>query len=342
MRIAGVSHMTLWNSALSSTSRIQADLTRLNQEVVTGRMADAGLELGAGAAEVARLHIDLAAFDNAQASNTLAAARLVQTDNALAQLAEDGQGFLEQLVSGRAGATDLVAIAESAMAGFVTVMNRSDGDNYLFGGINSDVAPMAAFDAGPQAAIEAAFATRFGMTPDDPAVATIAAADMTDFLDNEFAALFDDPAWGATWSSADDKALRTHISPTEVIDTSVSANEQATRKLAMVYSMVAALGTDGLSEETRGALLDKAITVVSEATAGVTALRTEVGVAQNRIEDASDRLDIQKDILTRRVDDLEGVDTAETKVKIDLLTTQMEMSYALTSRLLGLSLVNYA
>ena len=36
-----------------------------------------------------------------------------------------------------------------------------------------------------------------------------------------------------------------------------------------------------------------------------------------------------------------GVDPAEAKVKIDTLTTQLEMSYSLTAKLLQLSIINY-
>ena len=61
-------------------------------------------------------------------------------------------------------------------------------------------------------AVAAAFQARFGFAQGDPAASSISAADMQDFLDNDFAALFDDPAWSTNWSTASDEPLSTRIS----------------------------------------------------------------------------------------------------------------------------------
>jgi flagellar hook-associated protein 3 FlgL len=53
-------------------------------------------------------------------------------------------------------------------------------------------------------------------------------------------------------------------------------------------------------------------------------------------------LTVQGDILETRIGALEGVDPMEAKVRIDTLTTQIEMSYALTVRFLEMSILNYA
>ena len=50
------------------------------------------------------------------------------------------------------------------------------------------------------------------------------------------------PNWSANWSSATDEVTSSRISTTDVIDTSVSANEDSLRKLAMAYTMVSELG----------------------------------------------------------------------------------------------------
>ena len=63
---------------------------------------------------------------------------------------------------------------------------------------------------------------------------------------------------------------------------------------------------------------------------------------QNQVTDATNRLKAQQTILQTRIGTLEGVDPAEAKVQIDQLTTQIEMSYSLTGKLLQISLLNYA
>jgi flagellar hook-associated protein 3 FlgL len=190
--------------------------------------------------------------------------------------------------------------------------------------------------------VDAAFLAKFGVPQSDPSVDQIDAVDMIDFIDNEFADLFADPDWGTTWSSASDQVMRSRISTAQTLDTSISANEQAMRKLAMVYTMVSELGIDGLAEDTRGAILDKAVGMLSEAFSGLTTLGMDIGVKQNRVNDATERLQIQQSIVEQRVAVLEGVDPLEAKVKLDTLTTQIEMSYSLTARLLRLSILNYA
>jgi flagellar hook-associated protein 3 FlgL len=280
-------------------------------------------------------------LDTAVGSNHLTSTRLEQTVSSLDALTQSANSFLEQLVVGRAANAPLAARASSALSVFIDQANASDGNVYLFGGINSAVPPIADYDVAAKAAVDAAFLARFGVPQSDPSIDQIAAVDMIDFIDNEFADLFADPDWGTTWSSASDQVIRSRISTAQTVETSVSANEPAMRKLAMIYTMVSELGIDGLSEETRGAILDKAVGMLSDAFSGLTILGMDIGVTQNRVNDATERLHIQQSILEQRVSVLEGVDPLEAKVKLDTLTTQIEMSYSLTARLLRLSILNY-
>ena len=50
----------------------------------------------------------------------------------------------------------------------------------------------------------------------------------------------------------------------------------------------------------------------------------------------------ERDVIDVRTSTLEGVDPYEAKVRFDQLSTQIEMSYALTVRLSNLSILNYA
>lgn len=345
MRTTFVSTASLLGTPRSATMRMQSQLAQLNQEVVTGRMADVGLNLGAKTGRSITLHVDTQALAALIGSNSTLSTRLTQTQSALDTLRTSADDFLQQLVSARssaAGTQTLATLAQTALTGFIGDMNASDGSNTYFGGINSSQAPINDYDSGPGAALAAAFQAQFGITPDDPAAADISAADMNDFLDNAFADLFADPAWGADWSNASDTATTARISQTETVTTSVSANEPAMRKLAMVYSMIAGLGVDNLGEDTRNAVLDKAIQIAGQAIAGVNDIQTRLGGVQNRVTAASTKLSTQKDIVETNIDTLEGVDAAEAKVKIDSLSTQIEMSYSLTAKLLQMSILNYA
>lgn len=341
MRTTTISSATIWNTPRNSISRAQAELTKLSEEIVTGRMSDAGRDLGARSAQAASLHIDLGAYGSAILSNNFTAKRLDQTQSALDSLTKDAQAFLQQLIASHDSGNPVGQHATLALAGFTDTANVFDGQSYLFGGINSAVPPMTDYVDGPKAVVDSAFLAEFGLSQDDPARKTISAADMAAFLDGAFAGLFDDPDWGANWSSASDQAMRSRISPGEALDTSVTANEPAMRKLAMVYTMVSALGVDGLGADARQTVVDKAIELLGTAISGLVGVQADVGIRQNRVADATERLKVQQSIIETRLGSLEGVDPVEAKVRIDTLSTQIEMSYSLTTRIMRLSILNY-
>ncbi len=344
MRTTFVSTASLMGTPRSGIGRMQSDLVRLNQEVVTSRMADVGLNLGAQTSRSVSLHVDTSALASLATSDAAITTRLQTTQTALDTMRTGASDFLHSLLDAKTsgGTTSIAQTARLALSTFTSAANTSDGRNYLFGGINSGTAPIAQYDAGPGAAVDAAFLAKFGFAQDDPATANIDGATMSDFLDNQFAQLFSDPDWGTTWSSASDQTITSRITPTETATTSVSANEPAMRKLAEVYTMLGNLGFEGLGADARQAVLNKAIDLIGSASDGIIAIQADVGGVQAQVSSATDRVKAQQAIVEERIGTLEGVDPAEAKVKIDTLTTQIQMSYSLTAKLLQISILNYA
>lgn len=130
-------------------------------------------------------------------------------------------------------------------------------------------------------------------------------ASLSEATGGPFSALYEASAWAGTWSGAADQNVRSRISPREK------------------------------------SVFDTAIRLSSEAVAGINGMRSGLGVAQERVSMASQRMSIQIDILAKDVGTLENVDPTEVSVRISALMTQIETSYALTARLPQLSLVNY-
>jgi flagellar hook-associated protein 3 FlgL len=346
MRTAWISTASLMNTPRAGVQRMQTEMMRLSREMSTGRMSDVGLNFGAATGRNVTLHVDLDSLSGLIASANAGSTRLELTQAALNEMRDGATSFLEALMSAgdaNGSVTTLRQTADSALAGFITNANASGGHDYLFGGINASVPPLADYAGSPAAAaVDAAFLAKFGVTQDDPAAAAITATDMADFLANEFATLFDDPAWGGTWSAAADQPLATRLGPTDAVDSSVSANQPAMRKLAMVYSMVGALGIERLGAAARQVVVDNARSLAGQAIGDLVNLQADVGANQNWLNDAVDRLTLEKEITERHLSALESVDVAEAKVHFDTLSTEVEMSYSLTARLLRLSLLNYA
>ncbi|MEM8852382.1 MAG: flagellar hook-associated family protein [Pseudomonadota bacterium] len=344
MQTSYISTAALRGAPRAEILRIQNELTDRSIEVATSRHADVGVSLGTGTGRTVETRMDFALIETLRVSNASATARLSQTQSALTDIEEVSSEMLASLVAlppGSASARTLEIQAISSLDRVADRLNASDGGSYLFGGINSDQPPFNRFDTGPQAAVESAFLARFGVAVNDPGAAAITAVDMADFLANAFADLFNDPAWGATWSSASYTNLVSRIDPSERIETSTNANEEAIRKTVMGLTMIAGLGIGGLNEATRKVVTDQAILTVGGSITDVVALKAALGFAENAVQSADRRMALASDILEERIVTTERADPVEAKVRIDLLTTQLEMSFALTNQLSRLSILNY-
>jgi flagellar hook-associated protein 3 FlgL len=349
MKTAFISTLSLTTAPRAAMQRLQADLAQASKEVVTGRMADVGLEIGHQTARSVTLRHDLSGLDALIGSNAVLSSHLGQTDIALGAIGDGANAFLASLISvGDAMHRNemLEAQGKAALDDFIGLVNVGDGQRFHLGGIASTTKPLADYDGAPKTAVDAAFAARFGLAlpdpQDDPSAAAISAADMADFIDNEFAALFDDPAWMTDWSSASDTNATARISSSERVEIPANANDPAMRKLAMAYTMMAGLGADRLGDGALQVVLDKARVIVGEAITDLTATRTALGMVEGRVASASERMQKEQDVIETRLSALEGVDPYEAKVKIDTMSTQLEMSYSLTAKLLRLSIMNYA
>jgi flagellar hook-associated protein 3 FlgL len=214
---------------------------------------------------------------------------------------------------------------------------------HLFAGINTAVQPMNDYAAGSpnKNAIDAAFLASFGFAQNSPSVSTITPSAMQTFLDTAFKTEFDDPAWGANWSTASNQVMRTRISTTETIDTSVSANQPAFRKLAMAYTMLSDVGTQNLNQAAFQTVIDSATKVIGEAINDLAGIGATMGTAQEQTTNATSRLKVQADLITKQINAMEEVAPEEASVRVTNLKNQLEMSLALTSRIQQLSILNY-
>ena len=347
MKTTYVSTQAVANATRRSVMQMQTELAQLQREVTTGRKADVGLALGIKSGRTVALRQESDALQTLIDTNAVAKLRLLTTQQTLGSIASDAQNFLGILVDansdpGTAAVTRDRAV--EALASFTAKVNSTQGGEYLFGGINNGEKPLNDYSdpASPaRAAVAAAFLARFGIAQTDPAVSGIPAADMQDFLDNEFAALFDDPAWQANWSPASDEPTSVRISPSESVKTGASASDLAIRTIAMVYTMVADLGLAGLSESAYGAVIDTATGLLGGAVMGLTTIQADLGYSEQAVADASARLSIQKDVIEVHIGELEGVDPYEASTRISNLLTQIETAYALTARIQQLSLLDY-
>ncbi|GGK33138.1 flagellar hook-associated family protein [Salinarimonas ramus] len=348
MKTSFVSTLGVSTATRLSLVKSQAELARASHELSSGRHADVGLTLGARTGTSVELRQELARIGTIIDTNGLVGARLDTMQAALSNVQGTAEDLLGVLIAVKEGSEAAEVVAPQAalnLKSLVGTMNANLNGQYLFAGINTDVPPMEEYFGPPPSAakteIDARFVTAFGHLPDDPLAATITPAAMAAFIDTQIAPLFADPGWGTYWSSASNENLSSRISGTETIETSANANEQPFRDLTMAYMMLSALGGETLSQGAYREIVDRAIGLVGGAMQDVTTVQARLGVAQNRVGDASDRMAIQRDILTRQVTDLENVDPFEAATRVNALMSQVEVSYSLTARIREMSLLRY-
>jgi len=348
-----MSNFFISTNAISSPTRtavmrLQSDLARVQNELATGRLADAGLSLGAGTAETLTLRQTQTWQSAVAATNAIATSRLDAGQSALSGMVKSAQDFQDQLVgslgAGAARAT-IGGSAQSALAELTNQINVEFSGVHLFGGDNGAAPPLADYyatagSAGRQG-VMAAFSAAFGVAPGDASVASITADQMSQFLDGAFAAQFSDPSWTANWSGASSRNAAAQISSDETVEVGANANEKPFRQVAEAYVMVADLGGDRLNSATFQVVLDKAATLVGTAISGLAAIQSRLGISQQRVTSAGERLSVQGNIIANRLTHIERVDPYQATTAANGLITQLQASYAATAQIQKLSILNY-
>jgi flagellar hook-associated protein 3 FlgL len=348
MQTTFISTLAASTAMRQSILNMQAQLADAQKEVATGRLADVGLSLGGQTGQTVSLRNEQSRLQTITNTNSIVSTNLSATSQALTDLQTTAQGVLNTLVSNSGSNPSAQAIQSqgaSALQSLIAGLNTTSGNQYIFAGVNTDVRPIASYGGSPPSAskqaVDNAFQAAFGMSQSDPAVASISPSDMQAFLDNQFAALFQGPDWSSNWSSASDSTVKSRISPSELADTSVSANQPAMQKLAMAYTMLSDLGLANMSASTQQVVVQTASKAVSAANGDLTDLQAGVGVTQQRVSSANNRMSVQMNILATQDGNLEQVDPYTSATKVNDLQTQIETAYSLTAQLHQLSLLNY-
>jgi flagellar hook-associated protein 3 FlgL len=347
MKTTFISSQAVSNAMRYQVLNMQQELAKAQTEVTTGKLADPGVTLGSRTGQAVSLSRDVDRLNGLVDSNNLISTRLTATQDALGQINDLTQTFLSALTADKGSgvaSTVTQTAAQTALSSVTSILNTSVNGEYLFAGINTDVQPINDAGATGSAANQAlndAFQTRFGFPPSDPAAANISASDMGDFIDQLVSDQTTDPAWSSNWSNATDQPITSRISLNETAETSVSANSIGTKKFMIAAAMVSNFMQGNLNEGARDALIDKASDLITDSLTDSASQQAQLGLTENKVSSATDRIKSQVDLFQRNLNDLEGVDPYEASTKITSLLGQIETSYALTARIQQLSLVNY-
>jgi flagellar hook-associated protein 3 FlgL len=343
-----VSTNYLANSLVGPVMQAQSQLTSAMTEESTGQYANLGLQLGDQSGYELSLKEQVGQLQTLTTGNSVVSTNLSTAQNALSAMQKTAQTTLNNLAAwtpvGDSGPS-LQGMGQSALQALISGANMASGDQYVFGGINSRVAPMADYYSTPtsaaKTAIDQAFQTTFGVLPTDPAAANISASDMQSFLSGPFAALFQGAAWSTDWSSASSVNTNAEIAPGQTVTTSTNANQPGFQQLSQAYAMLSEFGGSALSSDAQQAVATAATSLVSQGVDSMINTQAELGLSQSAVTNANNSMSSQLTILQGQLGNLDTVDPTTTATQISSLTNQIQMAYELTARLQQLNLAQY-
>lgn len=346
MKTTFISSYNTNQSVRTHLMKMQAELIKVEREVVTGRVADAGLELGSRTGQSISMQRDVQRLNTLIDSNALATSRLEATQLGLQSLSDHAQKYLSIMTaasSGAVGASISVSEASTTITTITGVLNSAMNGENLFAGVNTDVKPINDFAPGSAArtAMETAFVTHFGFAHTAPAASGIDKASMETFLTTVIEPQFMGTDWTTNWSNATDETITARITLSETTSASVSANHDGIRRLMMSAATVAVFMEGNLNGNATQAVMEHSASQVGQSISALGEVQAQTGIVEQRITTASERLQMQINIFEGKISDLEGVDAYEASTRVSTLLSQIETAYTLTSRIRQLSLVRY-
>jgi flagellar hook-associated protein 3 FlgL len=349
MATSTVSTLSLGAAMLSGVTRAQNQLTQLTTEASSGQYADLGLQLGDQSGYELSLRNQTNLLQSLTTANSLTVTNLKTAQAALDSIrttAESAVSTLTSLTAGSSGAAStLQDTGTNALQELISDTNTSSNGQYVFGGENSSVAPMADYfsstASAAKTAIDAAFQSTFGFAPTSASAANISASQMQSFISGTFANLFSDASWTSNWSSASSANVTTQIAPGESATTSTNANQPGFQQLAEGYAMLAEFGGSSLSTETQQTVVTAASSLINQGVSSLTTTEATLGSAQTQVTDATTSMSNQLTILQTQIGNLDDVDANSVAVQLNSLQTQLETAYQLTAQLQKMSLAQY-
>lgn len=340
--------VTASNASLAShIRRLQSDVGRANAEVASGRHEDVGIAVGHRTGALTLFRQEITALERTTDTNNVLASRLEAAQAGLNSIVTSGQSYLGALMSARGNSQTAGIVANQAaegLRGLVDAANTNFAGHYVFSGLAWDTPPMQDYFGNPppasKSAVDAAFFAEFGVSNTDPAVSNIPVSSMQAFMDNTFDSLFTDAAWSANWTSATVEVVDSLVSRDRVVESSVSLREEAFREITSAFVLVGSVGTENLNDAAYEAVIDEAIRRIGGGLAKMGELQGTLGTAQEQVRVATTSIETRMIVVNEYVGKEEQVDLSEVSLRLNAAMNQLEATYAITSRLQNLSLLD--
>ena len=236
MKLNNISTFGLNSNLRSITMAKQLELATAQFEVASGKKADLGLSLGAFSSSVVSIENQIKFMDQIKVTNSFVENRMSTMQSSIASMVESANDLMGQITTELGDSIDgalLKTIGSSTLGNITSSINVTFKGEHVFSGVNTDSPSLVDYEgasgAAAKTAVQNAFFTHFGFTPDDAAAQNITPTAMKSFIDGPYADLFDDANWQLLWSSSSDRGIRSKISTNELVENPTTAHAQAFR-----------------------------------------------------------------------------------------------------------------
>ncbi len=313
-----------------SVSSLKSRVDTTRTEAVTGRYEDITTQLKG---DVGGAHLIKKAIEDArlfQQNLAVAASRAQITQATIGNIGQDSSRIATDLTAA-VGREDQATVnvmfndAKAALIASFGSLNAVFSGRALFGGDATDRPPLAA----PEQMLADIEAIMVGATDAADAQAQI------DFY-------FNDPTGGfatSIYSGGANRAPGVEISSGTRVDASAKADDPAIKNILRGLVTIAASKSATFSDV--DTIITDGADQIFSAEAQLIDQRAAIGVNEGRIADAIERNELEESVLTTLYNKKTLRDPFEAASELQLLETQLEASYLMTSRMARLSLTNY-
>lgn len=354
--LANVSTLQSTLTRRRSSTRLTQEMMKAEQEVSTGFRADVFGDLGEAASESILLRSQIDRNTAFATTNSLLEGKMEVMAATLGDLRTVAEDYLALAASNRDYPGALVTtLQESAIAAIdqiVTKLNTRYQGNALFAGTASDTVALQGWnepDAATGLSPADVMASIVGTGPTTEAQAQAMAAEIASVFDGthadpnmRFESTFYNGTPALTAGGDPEERVVALIDEGVRVNYGVQANDDAFTELLRGLSMLAAVDPTTITDsDAYAAYVAEAVDAISVGVGGVLAAETRLGAQQKLVEDTTTAQNDVVDIYTTRILALEGVDPYEAATRLSQLETQLQSSYAVTARLMNLSLLNF-
>ncbi|MGR3806020.1 flagellin [Marinibacterium profundimaris] len=315
------------------STRMKADLLQLSQELSTGMVADVGVHLAGDLGYYADVEKNLRLLDGydlaAKEASQFADSTQSVLDRVASLLGSSVQSTLPAATTAYQDVRDHASMdARNDLEAVIASLNGTSAGRSLFAGAATDTLPLISSTV----FIDTMLAALPPIT--DPASLVTAVEDW-----------FSDPAGfdAMAYQGSTNDISPVPIGEDLLVNMSVRADSDPLKEV-MKGLALAAVATDpawGFDHLEQVEVFDAASGIMLTAQSRLTALQSDIGAAQERIEttltrNAAARIGFEQARLS-----LVGADPFETATRLDDVQLRLESLYAVTARMSRLSLVNY-